>query len=119
MCAVLGHNYTCWLKFKGGKGIATTAGVYLVLAPWAVLIALFVFVFAVLLTRFVSVGSISAAAALPATVWVMSPQNLPLGIVTTALGALAIYKHKSNIRRLMNGTENRLGGKPSPPEEKK
>jgi glycerol-3-phosphate acyltransferase PlsY len=109
--AVLGHNYSCWLKFKGGKGIATTAGVYLALAPWAVLIALVVFVFAVLVTRYVSVGSISAAAALPVTVWIMSPGNLFLAIVTTALGALAIYKHKSNIQRLMNGTENRLGNK--------
>ena len=117
--AVLGHNYACWLKFKGGKGIATTAGVYLALAPWAVLVALAVFLLAVLLTRYVSVGSISAAAALPVTVWVMSSQNLPLGIVTTALGALAIYKHKSNIQRLMNGTENRLGGKPKSAEEKK
>ena len=117
--AVLGHNYTCWLKFKGGKGIATTAGVYLVLAPWAVLVALAVFLLAVLLTRYVSFGSISAAAALPVTVWIMSPDNLLLGIVTTALGALAIYKHKSNIQRLMAGTENRLGGKSQPSEEKK
>ena len=109
--AVLGHNYTCWLKFKGGKGIATTAGVYLALAPWAVLVALVVFILAVLLTRYVSVGSISAAAALPVTVWIMSPGNIFLGIVTTALGALAIYKHKSNIQRLMAGTENRLGNK--------
>jgi glycerol-3-phosphate acyltransferase PlsY len=109
--AVLGHNYPCWLKFKGGKGIATTAGVYLALAPWAVLIALVVFILAVVLTKYVSVGSIAAALALPATVWIMSPQNLLLGIVTTALGALAIYKHKSNIQRLMAGTENRLGRK--------
>jgi len=109
--AVLGHNYTCWLKFKGGKGIATTAGVYLALAPWAVLVAFCVFVFAVLLTRYVSVGSISAAVALPVTVWIMTPNKLFLGIVTTALGALAIYKHKSNIQRLMAGTENRLGKK--------
>jgi glycerol-3-phosphate acyltransferase PlsY len=119
ICAVLGHNYTCWLKFKGGKGIATTAGVYLALAPWAVLVALIVFILAVLLTRYVSVGSISAAAALPATVWIMSPGNLLLGIVTTALGALAIYKHKSNIQRLMAGTENRLGRKPQTSETKK
>jgi len=109
VCAVLGHNYTCWLKFKGGKGIATTAGVYLALAPWAVLVALVVFILAVLLTKFVSVGSIAAAVALPVTVWVLTPHNLFLGIVTTALGALAIYKHKSNIQRLMVGTENRLG----------
>ena len=109
--AVLGHNYPCWLKFKGGKGIATTAGVYLALAPWALLIALMFFILAVTVTRYVSVGSIVAAIALPVAVWAMPPHNLFLGIVTTALGALAIYKHKSNIQRLMAGTENRLGKK--------
>jgi len=113
ICAVLGHNYTCWLKFKGGKGIATTAGVYLALAPWAVLVALIVFILAVLLSKYVSIGSISAAVALPAAVWVMTPHNLLLGIVTTILGAMAIYKHKSNIQRLKAGTENRLGKKPA------
>jgi acyl phosphate:glycerol-3-phosphate acyltransferase len=113
ICAVLGHNYTCWLKFKGGKGIATTAGVYLALAPWAVLVGLVVFILAVVLTKYVSVGSIASAIALPATVWVMTPHNLFLGIVTTALGVMAIYKHKSNIQRLMAGTENRLGNKKS------
>jgi acyl phosphate:glycerol-3-phosphate acyltransferase len=111
VCVVLGHNYTCWLKFKGGKGIATTAGVYLALAPWAVLIALIVFILAVAITRYVSVGSIAAGVALPVAVWIMTPDNLLLGIVTTALGALAIYKHKGNIQRLLAGTENRLGKK--------
>lgn len=106
--AILGHNFTCWLKFKGGKGIATSAGVYLALAPWAVLIALVVFILAVLLTRYVSVASISAAVALPAAVWFLPPYNLLLGIVTTVLGVLAIYKHKGNIQRLIAGTENRL-----------
>ena len=109
--AVLGHNYTCWLRFKGGKGIATTAGVYLALAPWAVLIALVVFILAIVFTKYVSVGSIAAAVALPVTVWMMTPHNLFLGLVTTALGALAIYKHKSNLQRLRAGTENRLGKK--------
>ena len=75
------------------------------------LIALVVFILAVLLTKYVSVGSIAAAIALPVTVWVMTPQNLLLGIVTTALGVLAVYKHKGNIQRLMAGTENRLGKK--------
>ena len=111
VCAVLGHNYTCWLKFKGGKGIATTAGVYLALAPWAVLVGLVVFILAVVLTKYVSVGSIASAIVLPVTVWVMTPHNLLLGIVTTALGVMAIYKHKSNIQRLLAGTENRLGKK--------
>ena len=109
--AVLGHNYTCWLKFKGGKGIATTAGVYLALAPWALLIALVVFIVALLWSRIMSIASMSGAVALPVAVWVMTPYNLFLGIVTTALGALAIYKHKSNIQRLLAGTENRFGKK--------
>jgi acyl phosphate:glycerol-3-phosphate acyltransferase len=106
--AVLGHNYTCWLKFKGGKGIATTAGVYLALAPAALGIALVAFIVAVLVTRYVSVGSITAAVAVTAAVWILPPHDPMLGIVTTALGALAIYRHKANIRRLIAGTENRL-----------
>ena len=111
ICAVLGHNYTCWLKFKGGKGIATTAGVYLALAPWALLMALVVFILALLASRIMSVASMSGAVALPVAVWVLTPHNYFLGIVTTALGALAIYKHKSNIQRLLAGTENRFGKK--------
>jgi len=110
--AVLGHNFTCWLKFKGGKGIATSAGAYLALAPLAVGVAVAAFILAVLLTRYVSIGSIAAAVALSATVWCLPEHNLFLGIVTTALGAMAIYKHKSNINRLMAGTESRLGRKP-------
>jgi glycerol-3-phosphate acyltransferase PlsY len=111
--AILGHNYTCWLKFKGGKGIATSAGVYLALAPWALLIGVVVFVLGVLLTRYVSVGSIAAALALSAAVWVLPPHNILLGIVTTVLGLMAIYKHRGNIQRLMAGTESRLGKKSS------
>lgn len=109
--AVLGHNYTCWLKFKGGKGIATSAGVYIALAPWALLIAVAAFAVFLLATRYVSVGSIAAAIALVAAVWIMTPANLFLCIVTTLLGALAIYKHKGNIQRLIAGTENRFGQK--------
>ncbi len=119
ICAVLGHNYTCWLRFKGGKGIATTAGVFLALAPWALLIALMVFIAAVLVTRYVSVGSIVAAIALPVTVWVMTPHDLFLCLITTALGLMAIYKHKTNLQRLVAGTESRLGKKVSTQEEEK
>jgi glycerol-3-phosphate acyltransferase PlsY len=109
---VLGHNYTCWLKFKGGKGIATTAGVYLALAPVALGIALSVFILAILITRYVSVGSIIAAVALPIAVW-FTNGNLFLRIVTIALGAMAIFKHRKNIQRLMAGTESRIGKKTS------
>jgi glycerol-3-phosphate acyltransferase PlsY len=107
VCAVLGHNYTCWLKFKGGKGIATTAGVYFALAPLSVSIALGVWMIVFVTTRYVSMASIAAAVALPAAVW-WSQTNLFLGVVTTALGVLAIVKHKANIQRLINGTENRI-----------
>jgi len=110
ICAVLGHNYTCWLHFKGGKGIATTAGVFFALAPLAAGIALAVWLVALAVTRYVSIASIAAAVALSVAVWLTKDSAL-LGTVTTALGALAIYKHKSNVQRLIAGTENRLGQK--------
>jgi acyl phosphate:glycerol-3-phosphate acyltransferase len=112
IAAVLGHNYTCWLKFKGGKGIATSAGVYFALAPWAAGIAVASFLLAVLLTRYVSIGSIAASVALSVAVWCLPGRNMLLGLVTTALGTMAIYKHRANIRRLLNGTESRLGRRP-------
>ena len=111
VAAVLGHNYTCWLKFKGGKGVATTAGVFLALAPIPLLIAAVVFFIMVAATRYISVGSIAAAIALPVTVWIIMPASVFFCIVTTLLGVLAIYKHKGNIQRLMAGTENRFGQK--------
>ena len=119
ICAVLGHNFTCWLRFKGGKGIATTAGVYFALAPLAVSIALAAWIAFALITRYVSVASIAAAIALPTAVWITKPDNLFLGIVTTALGALAIFKHRKNIQRLISGTENRIGQKVQPAEAAK
>ena len=110
IAAVLGHNYTCWLWFKGGKGIATSAGVYFALAPIAAGIALSAWIVAAITTRFVSVASIAAAVALPTAVWLTS-SHLFLQIVTTALGLLAIAKHKGNIQRLLKGTERRFGSK--------
>ena len=105
--AILGHNYTCWLNFKGGKGIATTAGVMGALVPWALLIVVIVFAVLFAATRYVSAGSIAGAAALPFATW-FTTQNIGLTIITGALGALAIVKHKKNIQRLMAGTENRI-----------
>jgi glycerol-3-phosphate acyltransferase PlsY len=106
--AVLGHNYTCWLHFKGGKGIATSAGVLMALVPWALLIILSIWVLVLAFTRYVSLASICASAALPPAAWLTT--NSPrLTAITGLMGALAIYKHKANIKRLLNGTENRIG----------
>jgi glycerol-3-phosphate acyltransferase PlsY len=116
--AVLGHNFTCWLKFKGGKGIATSAGVFFALAPLAAGIALVTWIVTAVLTRYVSIASIAAAVALPTAVW-LTKDSLFLGIVTTALGLLAIFKHRDNVQRLLNGTEQRFGQKSATPEATK
>jgi acyl phosphate:glycerol-3-phosphate acyltransferase len=115
IAAVLGHNYTCWLKFKGGKGVATSAGVFFALAPLAAGIALGTWIIFFALSRYVSVASIASAVALPAAVW-FTKDSVILGIVTTAIGLLAIVKHRENIKRLLNGTERRFGKKSATPE---
>ncbi len=113
IAAILGHNYTCWLKFKGGKGIATTAGVLLALVPLALAILLSLWGIVLALTRYVSLASIIAAAALPVVVWITGG-SLTLIVITGAIGALAIYKHKANFQRLLAGTENRIGTRKPP-----
>ena len=107
LCAILGHNYTCWLHFKGGKGIATSAGVLLALVPWAFLSILSIWIVVFALTRYVSLGSIAASAALPFASWA-THESLMKVLATGAMGVLAIYKHKQNIQRLLNGTEARF-----------
>ena len=109
--AVLGHNYTCWLGFKGGKGIATSAGVLVALVPWALLIVLITFLVVFWMSRYVSLGSISAAFVLPFATWWTHCSMALIGI-TTLMSVLAIYKHRANIQRLRAGTENRVGWKP-------
>jgi glycerol-3-phosphate acyltransferase PlsY len=107
VCAILGHNYTCWLKFKGGKGIATTAGVMLALLPLALVVALAGWIVVLAVSRYVSLASITAAAILPFAVWGTGGSRLLIG-VAAGLGMLAIFKHKGNIQRLRNGTESRI-----------
>lgn len=108
MAAILGHNYTPWLGFKGGKGIATSAGVLGALMPWVLATALSLWIVATLLTRTVSIGSILAAASLPlAAYWFYPGQWVNFGFALFAC-VLAIWRHRSNIQRLMNGTESRL-----------
>jgi acyl phosphate:glycerol-3-phosphate acyltransferase len=111
IAAVLGHNYSCWLRFKGGKGVATSAGVLLAWAPLALAIALAVWLMAFALSRYVSLASISAALALPLGVWGVGGGTL-LICVTAGLSLLTIFKHRGNIQRLLAGTENRFGSHP-------
>lgn len=108
LAVIAGHNWTCWLKFKGGKGVATTAGAMLAMLPVPLLVALAVFGVVFGISRYVSLGSICAAAALPVATWFVRND---LFWFTAIVGALAIYKHKSNIQRLLAGTENRAGKK--------
>jgi glycerol-3-phosphate acyltransferase PlsY len=108
--AVMGHVYSCWLKFKGGKGIATSAGVGFAWAPEACGVTLAIWGMVFVSTRYVSVASIVAAVVLPLAVWAFQ-YGTRMTLVMTALAVLAIYKHKANIRRLLDGTENRAGTK--------
>jgi glycerol-3-phosphate acyltransferase PlsY len=110
VAAILGHNYTCWLHFKGGKGIATSAGVLLALVPVPLLIVLGIWIIVFALSRYVSLASISASLALPFAAWTVGESRTVI-LVTTTLAALAIYKHKANIKRLFNGTESRIAMK--------
>lgn len=108
LAAILGHNFTCWLRFKGGKGIATSAGVLVALVPYALLIILAVWIVVLGLTRFVSLASICASFTLPFATWATGGSATMI-IITATMTALAIYKHKSNIQRLVKGTETRVG----------
>ena len=110
--AIAGHNYTPWLGFKGGKGIATSAGVLLALMPWAVLAIAIVWIVTFKVSRYVSLASICAAAALPVAVGALWSAgcggNGPLLAFALLISALAIWRHRSNIERLRAGTESRF-----------
>ncbi len=107
--AILGHNFTPFLRFKGGKGVATGAGVFGVLAPRALLIAVLVFLAVVALSRMVSLGSVLAAAALPlATLWTPGSRTVTLAALLVSL--VVIVRHRANLARIARGTESRLGG---------
>ncbi len=117
LLAILGHNYSPWVGFKGGKGIATSAGVLLALMPFGVMLLIVIWLLLFFTTRYVSVASIGAAAALPLITLYGSwshgriqdgTWNKPLFVFSVIIAALAIWKHRANIKRLMNGTESRF-----------
>jgi glycerol-3-phosphate acyltransferase PlsY len=108
--AVVGHIYPVWLRFHGGKGVAVAAGVFAVLSPVATGVAAFLFLITVWTTRYVSLGSVAATVALPPTAWLT---GAPAAVVAIAWGtaALIVFRHRSNLRRLRDGTERRLGSR--------
>lgn len=109
--AVLGHSFSIFTKFKGGKGVATAAGGVLVLVPVSCLIGAGVWIVTFYTTRYVSLGSILAAVAVPAASWIRG-NPLALNLVVTALGLFVIIRHRENIKRLLAGTESRFTKKP-------
>lgn len=128
LAAVLGHNYSPWIGFKGGKGIATSAGVLIGLMPAALVILIVIFIVTLLVTRYVAVASMVGAASLPVlthlgarfhknadgvSLWEAGTWNRPLFVLSLLIGIMAIWKHRANIRRLLDGTESRFvwGGK--------
>lgn len=116
--AVIGHSYPVWLKFQGGKGIATSAGIMLALFPWPVFASgLLVWLVLFYSTRYVSVASLGAAVALPsssAVMWWLGDCDAIRTSIAAAMCVLAVWRHKSNISRLMAGTEKRFEKKPKP-----
>ena len=115
IAAVLGHSFSMFTRFKGGKGVATAAGGLVVLMPVSCLIGAAVWVLTFLVTRYVSLGSILAAVAVPLASW-LRDNPLPLTLVATALGLFVIIRHRENLRRLVNGTESKFVKKPRPAE---
>ena len=108
--AILGHVFPVWLKFKGGKGVATGVGAFIALAPKAVLIVLVIFVAIVAAFRYISLGSIVAAAAFPVFAWLLYRYQASPAVFAAMVcaSALIIAKHHQNIRRLLAGTEHRF-----------
>jgi acyl phosphate:glycerol-3-phosphate acyltransferase len=107
--SVLGHMFPMWLKFRGGKGVATAVGALAVLAPGAMLVSLAIFLLVVGVTRYVSLGSILGALVFPIAMRILNPQiPWPAIAITGGISILILLKHHENIRRLLAGTENRF-----------
>jgi glycerol-3-phosphate acyltransferase PlsY len=113
--AVIGHVFPVWLKFRGGKGVATGLGSFLLIAPKAALSAAGVFFLVVIVSRYVSLGSIIAVASFPLLAYALyTNERAPMVLaVMTMTSLLIIARHRENIRRLFRGTESRLGAKPA------
>jgi glycerol-3-phosphate acyltransferase PlsY len=111
--AILGHVFSVWVRFKGGKGIATSAGVFLGLAPWAVLAGFIVWSITVATTRMVSLASMLSALTIPVVVWLIPHEGgRTLQYFTIGLAVFVIWAHRENVRRILRGQEHRFGRGP-------
>lgn len=107
VAAILGHSFSIFLKFRGGKGVATSAGVFLGLVTWPTLLAIAIFAGVVAVTRYVSLGSICASVSLAISVWFV-PTSHVVRFVVLLVALLIIIKHRTNVQRIFKGEENRV-----------
>jgi glycerol-3-phosphate acyltransferase PlsY len=110
VAAILGHLYPIWLKGRGGKGVATGAGTFLLLAPLPTAVALGAFVLTLALFRYVSVASLTGTLAMAALTFVLGSPR-PVAWAAVAVAVLIVWRHRSNLQQILRGTENRLGHK--------
>jgi glycerol-3-phosphate acyltransferase PlsY len=108
IAAVLGHIYPVWLGFRGGKGVATTCGVFSILAPQATAIATLVFLTFVWWTRYISLGSVAGTVILPPLAYLFDAPGVTV-VAAAVVAAIVVHRHRSNLRRVVTGIERRLG----------
>jgi len=113
LCAVLGHVFSPFVRFRGGKGVATAAGVFVALAPWCVLVALVVWGIVLKLSGYVSLSSMIAGVAFAASAPLLYPDSRARWVAAGVTALFIIFTHRANLRRLLAGTENRFG-RPKP-----
>ncbi|MBA7650875.1 Glycerol-3-phosphate acyltransferase [subsurface metagenome] len=112
LLSILGHNWPIFLKFRGGKGVAVTAGVFLILTPLPFLFSALTMVGVIVLTRYVSLGSMTAVGSLPFFIWFWMPSKAQFCLALSIVGAsLILFRHRSNIERLLRGKERKIGEK--------
>lgn len=109
--AVLGHTYPVYLSFRGGKGVATGAGALVSIAPSSLVVGLCVWIITFVLSRYVALASILSALSVAVSSWIFYGKNVLLPVVLSLLAVIIIWRHKSNIVRLLNGTEYKFGSK--------
>ena len=117
MAAMLGHVFSVFVGFRGGKGVATGAGIVLGLAPWAFLAAFGAWLIVVITTGYVSLGSMVAAMVLPPAIYLLEPERRSLLWLFALLAVLIVFFHRANLKRLLAGTEHRFGRRAAAGEE--